>query len=177
MAAHESWLMQVLIGKKTPKENAWHANRLIINLERSDDVDEADPRAQLQEQHGPEWLGQNIGQLLTRPNGLHIHPALLDAILNVVISSVNVLASIVEHRVLAEHNGRLVVHFEADVALASYLPSVRRAVVPAILSLGVGGSCNVLSLTRAQRYYFCFCDCQFIGFSPRKNMTPDVILH
>jgi hypothetical protein len=46
--------------------------------------------------------GQYIGKLIIIPHMIYTYHTLFDAISNVMVTSINVLASIVKHRVLAQ---------------------------------------------------------------------------
>lgn len=47
-------------------------------------------------------------------NWLNIYPALLDALTNIMISDIYVLASIVKDKVFAQLNSRLIVDLQSD---------------------------------------------------------------
>jgi hypothetical protein len=54
-------------------------------------------------------LCQDVHRLLSGVDGLDLHPSFLDALSNVVISCVNMFATILEDRIFTELNGGLVV--------------------------------------------------------------------
>jgi hypothetical protein len=67
---------------------------------------------QLAESLPPQHLGEDVRQLLLRPDGLKLNPVLLNTLSNVVEFDINVLTAIVEHRVPAECNGGFVVDLQ-----------------------------------------------------------------
>ena len=67
---------------------------------------------QLTESLSPQRLGEDVRQLLLRPDGLKLNPVLFNTLTNVVEFDINVLTAIVEHRIPAECDGRLVVYLQ-----------------------------------------------------------------
>ena len=70
--------------------------------------------AQLTEAFAPQSLGADVRQLLQRPNGLNLNPVLLDALADIMVLDINMLTSIVEHRIPTERDGGLVVDLEYE---------------------------------------------------------------
>ena len=75
-----------------------------------------DLRAQPAKAFLSQGLCQHVRQLLCCPNGLKSHLVLLDALSDVVIPDIYVLAAVVEHRVLAQCNGGLIVGLQCGCA-------------------------------------------------------------
>ena len=73
----------------------------------------SDARAQLTEAFPRQSLGCDVRQLLLCPDELNLHPAILDALSNKMVPDVDVFAAVVEHMILAERDGGLVVNLQA----------------------------------------------------------------
>ena len=73
-------------------------------------------RAQPAEAFLAKGLRQHVRQLLCCLDGLKSHPVLLDALFDVVVPDIYVFAAVVEHRVLVQCNGRLIVDLQCGCA-------------------------------------------------------------
>jgi hypothetical protein len=67
---------------------------------------------QLQEQKAPKWFGEDIRELLAGLDELEDDLSFINTITKKVILDVDVLAPIVEDRVLGEGDGGLIVHHQ-----------------------------------------------------------------
>jgi hypothetical protein len=61
------------------------------------------------ELHSPQGLRQNVSDLIICSHVIHFKDVLLNAILNKMIPSINVLAMIMKHRILGQLNCKLIV--------------------------------------------------------------------
>lgn len=62
----------------------------------------------------PQSFSENVRQLLHGFDGLKLHPVLLHTFTNEMIANVDMLTAIMEDRVLAERDGRLIVDLQSD---------------------------------------------------------------
>ena len=79
-------------------------------------INDPDLRAQPAEAFLAKGLRQHVRQLLCCPDGLKSHPVLLDALSDVVVPNIYVFAAVVEHRILAQCNGELIVDLQCGCA-------------------------------------------------------------
>ena len=76
-------------------------------------INYSDPGAQVAELLTSQGFGQYVRQLICSSNRLGLHPAILNTLSDEVIPDINVFVAVVEHRILAERDGGLVVNLQA----------------------------------------------------------------
>jgi hypothetical protein len=69
------------------------------------DVHHANASAELLEAYARQGLGEDVGKLLTNTDVLDIDLRGVDAVVDVVVAHLNVLAPIMKDRILAQPNG------------------------------------------------------------------------
>jgi hypothetical protein len=94
---------------KIHKYKVYRLTNLPINLAWSLNFDEANLRMKFDKSVVPECLRQDVRQLPVSADELDLHPALLDAFSDIVISRVYVFAVIMEDRVLTVTPGNSLV--------------------------------------------------------------------
>ena len=105
---------------------------------------------QLCESNAPKWLGEDVSELSSCLDILELDPSSNDAVTNVVKFGVDVLASVMEDRVLCQSNGRLIVHHQGRCP--SFISGELCQQPPQPNSLATcRRRCNVLCLAGAQR--------------------------
>jgi hypothetical protein len=79
-----------------------------------------DPEPQLLKLHTPECLRQNLSEPILGVDVVGIDESLLNAVTNEMVPQLDMLASLVEDGILAQHKCRLAVHHELHAF--SFLP-------------------------------------------------------
>jgi len=70
-----------------------------------------------------QWLGEDVRQLLFSSDAFNFDLSFLCTLSDIVISSINVLASFMKHRILDESNGGLAINLQCE-RLGALLPQL-----------------------------------------------------
>ena len=70
----------------------------------------AESTPEFDELHLPQRLGEDVGELSSSPNMIYFHPSILNALVDKMILSINVLTAVMVHWIPAECNSGHIVH-------------------------------------------------------------------
>ena len=77
-------------------------------------IDDTKLELQLAKALTPQSLGEDVRQLLLGSDGLELHPVLLHAFTNKMVTNIDMPTTIMENGILAERDGGLVVNLQCD---------------------------------------------------------------
>ena len=127
--------------------------------------------AQLLKAYTNKGLRRDVDLLLTSPDELHIHRALLDIVTYKVIVKIDVLAAIMKYLVLAEENRQFVLNEDEcrGIVLVQHLAEKTSQPYPLTCCCSYRDVYTISHEEVVTTFYLT--DCQLMRLLPRKNNT------